>query len=37
MRPDLQAMLTACDAALLIGDPALFAEHGHLDKIDLGE
>ena len=37
MRPDLQAMLNECDAARLIGDPALFAEHGHLHKIDLGE
>jgi chorismate dehydratase len=37
--PDLAAMLAACDAALLIGDPALFADHRALgaDKIDLGE
>jgi chorismate dehydratase len=37
--PDLSAMLDACDAALLIGDPALFAGHAELgaEKIDLGE
>ena len=37
--PDLSAMLAAHDAALLIGDPALFADHDALgaDKIDLGE
>jgi chorismate dehydratase len=37
--PDLQAMLSVCDAALLIGDPALFVDHAALgaDKIDLGE
>ena len=37
--PDLPAMLAACDAALLIGDPALFADYDALgvDKIDLGE
>jgi chorismate dehydratase len=36
--PDLPSMLAACDSALLIGDPALFAdpeEHGAW-KIDLG-
>ena len=39
MRPDLPAMLKRCDAALLIGDIALFTEHEttDLDKIDLGE
>ncbi|MCE2539176.1 MAG: menaquinone biosynthesis protein [Acidobacteria bacterium] len=40
MHPDLQAMLKRCDAALLIGDIALFTEHEtvvDLDKIDLGE
>ena len=40
MQPDLQAMLKRCDAALLIGDIALFTEHEtvvDLDKIDLGE
>ncbi len=37
--PDLLAMTRACDAALLIGDPALEADHAALDlaKIDLGE
>ena len=39
MNPDLPAMLKRCDAALLIGDRALFAEHETvgLDKVDLGE
>ena len=40
MAPDLDAMLKRCDAALLIGDTALFTEHEtvvDLDKIDLGE
>lgn len=39
MAPDPDAMLAACDAALIIGDPALFldpAEKG-VEKIDLGE
>ncbi len=37
--PDLPAMLEAHDAALLIGDPALFADAAALgaEKIDLGE
>jgi chorismate dehydratase len=37
--PDLPSMLAAADAALLIGDPALFANHRALDaeKIDLGD
>ena len=37
--PDLPAMLKRCDAALLIGDVALFTEHETegLDKIDLGD
>jgi chorismate dehydratase len=37
--PDLGAMLVAADAALLIGDPALFADYRALgaDKIDLGQ
>lgn len=37
--PDLPAMLRQCDAALLIGDPALDADHGALgvEKVDLGE
>jgi chorismate dehydratase len=36
--PDLRAMLDGADAALLIGDPALFADAGALgvEKIDLG-
>lgn len=36
--PDLPAMLAKADGALLIGDPALFADHRALgaDKIDLG-
>jgi chorismate dehydratase len=37
--PSLDDMLRRCDAALLIGDPALFADHAArgLLKIDLGE
>lgn len=37
--PDLDAMTRGADAALLIGDPALDADHQTrgLDKIDLGE
>lgn len=37
--PDLAAMTTVCDAGLLIGDPALDADHTALGlrKIDLGE
>jgi chorismate dehydratase len=39
MPPDPAAMLRRCDAALLIGDPALFLDHAALgaEKIDLGE
>lgn len=39
LRPDLDAMLKRCDAALLIGDRALYQEHetNGLDKVDLGE
>ena len=40
MHPDLDSMLKRCDAALLIGDLALFTEHESvvdLDKVDLGE
>lgn len=40
MAPDLDLMLKRCDAALLIGDRALFTEHetvADLDKVDLGE
>lgn len=37
--PDLGAMLASADAALLIGDPALFLDHQSdgLEKTDLGE
>ena len=37
--PDLRSMLAAGDAALLIGDPALFADYRSLacEKIDLGQ
>ena len=37
--PDLHAMVTACDAGLLIGDPAFEADHAALGlhKVDLGE
>ncbi len=37
--PDLAGMTAACDAGLLIGDPALEADHAALGltKIDLGE
>ena len=39
MHPDLPAMLKRCDAALLIGDTALYTEHEtrSLEKIDLGD
>jgi len=39
MPPDLSTMLERCDAALMIGDPALFADPKVLggQKIDLGE
>jgi len=39
MPPKPEQMLRRCDAALIIGDPALFLDHGRLgvDKIDLGE
>ena len=39
MRPELEPMLKRCDAALLIGDRALFVDHetAGLEKIDLGE
>jgi chorismate dehydratase len=38
MPPDIASMLAHCDAALLIGDPALFLDHeaAGLLKIDLG-
>jgi chorismate dehydratase len=37
--PDLLSMLSDCDAALVIGDPALFVDHRvlGLEKIDLGQ
>jgi chorismate dehydratase len=40
--PDLPSMLAGHDAALLIGDPALFVDHralgfGDVEKIDLGQ
>jgi chorismate dehydratase len=39
MRPEPSVMLRQCDAALLIGDPALFLEYEALGarKVDLGE
>lgn len=39
MFPDVDSMLDACDAALIIGDPALFLdpEKKGVEKIDLGE
>ena len=39
MPPDLSRMLGECDAALVIGDNALFTEHDALglEKVDLGE
>ena len=39
MAPDPDAMLAACDAALIIGDPALFLDPvaKGVEKIDLGE
>ncbi len=38
-RPKLKPMLARCDAALLIGDPALYLDHAarELRKIDLGD
>lgn len=39
LRPDLPVMLKRCDAALVIGDAALFLDHEEqgLEKVDLGE
>jgi chorismate dehydratase len=39
MAPEPARMLRRCDAALLIGDPALFLDHQQLgvEKVDLGE
>ena len=34
--PDLKAMLAEADAALVIGDPALYADHD-AERLDLGE
>jgi chorismate dehydratase len=34
--PDLDAMLAHCDAALIIGDNALFLNSSEVEKIDLG-
>jgi chorismate dehydratase len=37
MAPDLDAMLSACDAALLIGDPALQVDRARYFTLDLAE
>jgi len=37
MAPDLDAMLGACDAALLIGDPALQVDRSRYVTLDLAE
>jgi chorismate dehydratase len=37
MAPDLDAMLEACDAALLIGDPALQVDRTRYSTLDLAE
>src|SRR5580658_7849576 len=37
MAPNLDAMLTACDAALLIGDPALQVDRARYFTLDLAE
>ncbi|CUS93990.1 MqnA/MqnD/SBP family protein, partial [Candidatus Kryptonium thompsonii] len=37
MNPDLAVMLSKADAALLIGDHALFEESGYESYIDLGD
>ena len=39
MPPGIESMISRCDAALLIGDPALYLDHGSLGlmKVDLGE
>ena len=39
MAPEPELMLRRCDAALLIGDPALFLDHERLgiEKVDLGD
>jgi chorismate dehydratase len=37
MAPDLEAMLAVCDAALLIGDPALQVDRARYHSLDLAE
>jgi chorismate dehydratase len=39
MPPAIESMVERCDAALIIGDPALYMDHetANLEKIDLGE
>jgi chorismate dehydratase len=39
MPPDIASMISRCDAGLLIGDPALYLDHGSLGllKVDLGQ
>lgn len=37
MAPSLDAMLTACDAAMVIGDPALQVDRGRYVTLDLAE
>ena len=37
MDPDLDGMLAECDAALLIGDPALLVDRGRYVTVDLAE
>src|SRR5271165_5167595 len=37
MAPDLEAMLASCDAALLIGDPALQVDRARYVALDLAE
>jgi chorismate dehydratase len=37
MAPDLEAMLSTCDAALLIGDPALQVDRARYHTLDLAE
>ena len=37
MAPDLNTMLASCDAALLIGDPALQVNRSHFVTLDLAE
>lgn len=37
MEPDIERMLAACDAGLLIGDPALRVDRGQYHTLDLAE